>query len=298
MSKLALLKAGMTPKSAAAAKPIVAAPEILEYDMVGAPSILVIGASGTGKTTGITQMLEKGVRVLLIDIEDKTQAFRGHRPPTVAIGEPVVEKATGAKRPPTDIERYQRLLAFRDKLANGGYRDHKGVPFDIVAGDGLMEAMQLIAANWRKNMPRAESTGSKDTFAMYDRIGTDGLDLLRDIKRAAAASAHLYGWRPLGMYWTCGEQLLDNGMYVPQLPGKQTGNNLPYPFEAVFRLAVRDCQHVMYLRGEEGRWFAKSPDCFGGVNELASWNMGDVYKQLVEYYTSVGGVPTENKETT
>jgi len=271
------------------------APEIVETEPEDVRlSLLAQGDSGTGKTEGIRRLLLAGYNVVVLAIEAKMQRLLALRPQTVYIDGPVIERVTGTKRPPTIDEKYQRLIAFKEALAEGKYREHKGKPIDIIAGDGVMEVMDIIKAYRLKNIPISKSTGEKNTYAAYDQIGTDGVDFIKACKVAASEVSRQYGMPPVGMYWTCGEEYEPAaGKYVPILPGRIAPRALPYQFEAILRLAVErgaDGQPVFVAHTVASeQWVAKSPpgvldSRIAGPVGAGAPDMGVIWKQLLDYY--------------
>ena len=268
--------------------------EQLPEGTVASPSICVRGVSGSGKTTGITHLMEAGFNVLYTDVENKAQQVVRYRPLIVSISKPVENKATGVKSPPTVRQKYERLWEFVDKLGEGGYTEHNGKPIDLIAGDGITEVMEIIKDYQMANMPRAASTGSKDTHELYRRIGDEGIRFLGAVKDAAGTACLLAGMRPVGQYWTVVETFdLETRSYPLDLPGNLTGKKLPTKFEAVLHLGVRKdtdgrAVYVCSSVGEEGVFEAKAP---GGVlaPEEFQWNMADIFKQLQEAYRQMAG---------
>ena len=266
-------------------------PEISTMDgSFAMPSICVRGVSGTGKTEGIRHMLHAGKNVLVVAIEDKVQSLLKYEPAVLYLGAPVVERATGAKRPPTPTEMYNRIMAFVDRLASGEFREHKGKPFDLIAGDGIMEVGRVFERHFKAHYPQSK-TGERNAFALYDEIGNRLVDFFARVRGAASAASQLYDIPPMGTYWTIGEaEATKPGQYGYKviLPGNIAPLALPFQFEAIFRLVIRKGEdgrpvYVMQTVGEESNFEAKCP---GGVlePEVMNWDMNTVYDTLRAHY--------------
>lgn len=261
-------------------------PEITEADpSMAVPTIALVGASGTGKTEQIRRLIKRlrasGKLTLVIDIENKTQVFAAERPLVMPISGPM---APGV--PATATAKYQRLNALKDAIRAGKYREHNGMPIGAIAWDGVMEAGDIIKAHHFANMP-ISSSGEKNTFALYDKIGADQIDLLAAQKEAASAAAAAFGTAPVGIVVTCGEEL-KNGEFRPILPGNVAPIRFPYQFEMILRLAFEEGQYVAHTRPGEvytpviGRWTAKAPPIFDA--KIVDPDLGDIFEKLVAYY--------------
>lgn len=274
-------------------------PDIYEADPEDArPSIALIGASGTGKTTQLRNLMRAGFNVLVVATESKQQALASERPLILPIGAPVREGAT--VRPATVTDKYNRLMAFRDALKEGKYRTHNGRPIDIIAYDGAMEVGAIIKGHKMKNVVVSKSTGETNTFKTFDEIGIDLIDFFASCREASSDASKAFGIPPVGIVVTCGE-ILKAGEYKPILPGHQANDMLAYQFEAIFRMAVEvvdgNIQYVAHtVPGEtsypvEGRWTAKVP---GGIFEpkIINPDLGAIYKALIGHYKG----ETVNKE--
>jgi hypothetical protein len=265
-----------------------AAPEIHEgepSDMM--LSMLVQGDSGTGKTHGIYSLIEAGYNVLVVAVEAKVGRLLSKRPKVVYIDGPVEDRATGAKRPPTINEKFERLVAFKEALANGKYREHNGRAIDIICGDGIMEVMDVMKAYRLKNMPVAKTTGEQNTFRAYDLIGQDGVDFVKGIKVAASEVCKQYGMEPVGQYWTVGEEYENgSGRFIPILPGKIAPRALPYQFEVTLRLAVEQGQYLAHTVAG-AQWAAKCPPNIF-EQTVNNPNIGEMWGKLMAYYRGEG----------
>lgn len=268
-------------------------PTIQQMDVsLAMPSIAARGVSGSGKTTAIAHLLEAGKNLLVADFENKFQSLLKYNPLILPLGGPVVERATGVKRPPTWKERFDRLGEFTDRLGSGEFREWQGKPIDLIAGDGFMEVCKIIERYLRTNKPVAASTGKDNTFAAYQEIGDRATDFLNAVRSNASAASQMYGIPPVGMYWTVGENRITTKLgevtYQLALPGNITPQAFPFQFEAIFRLCIRRDQdgralYVLQTVGEEGMFEAKCP---GGVLEPEefNWNFNDVYDKLTLWY--------------
>ena len=274
-------------------------PDIVEASGdIAAPTILARGASGTGKTTGIAQILERlgqrDERFLLVDVENKAQSLLRYNPLVLSIGGPVKDRATGALRRPTNKERYGRLWEFVDKLSAGAYREFNGKPIAGLAGDGLMEVGDVFYNYFHENMPTSRTTGEQNTFAMFLEMGDRLLDFVAAIKEAASMASAMYGARPLAQYWTCGEEEVQDklgnytGAFKLVSRGKVAPRRMAFMFEAIFRLTVERgadgaANYVCWTVGAEHEFEAKAP---GGLfaPKVEAWNMGVMFEQLEQWY--------------
>lgn len=268
-------------------------PEIQKIDKALAlPSIAGRGVSGSGKTTAIAHLLEAGKNLLVVDFENKFQSLLKYDPMVLPLGAPMVDPATGAKRPPSWRDLFDRLWEFADRLGSGEFREWKGRPIEIIAGDGFMEVCKIIERYQRMNVPVSKTTGERNTFAAYQEIGDKATDFLMAIKSAASAASQMYGMPPVGMYWTVGENRVTSKMgeisYPLALPGNLTPQAFPFQFEAIFRMSVRRdtdgrALYVLQTVGEEGVFEAKCP---GGVLEPEefNWNFNTIYDRITDWY--------------
>lgn len=279
-------------------------PEIYEAQPGDAmPSICLIGDSGSGKTHQLGLLIAAlravGQATIVLSVEDKHQGLQHLRPLILPIGAPVTW-ADGTKRVPTATEKYHRLLAFRDRLSSGGFRTHGDLPVGALVTDGLTEMGNIVKAHRIDNMPTATTTGQPNMFKAYGEIGTDLLDLMAALKRAASDSGKALGMAPLGIVATCVETL-DQGKYKPLLPGNIAPDNFAQQFEVVLRLAVESAgvnttamQFVAHTIGGEvmypqaGRWIAKAP---GGLFEAKVVNpdLGVMYQRIMAHYRGETG---------
>lgn len=273
-------------------------PEIYEANPSDAvPSIAIVGASGVGKTRAIKLLLrslrERGKTAIVVAVESKQQVLAEERPLILPIGAPVVENGTA--RPANVTDKYNRLMAFREALRSGAYRTHKGMQVAAVCFDGLMEIGDVIKGHRTKNMPTSSSTGEKNSFALFDQIGTDLIDFMATCREAASDASKAFGIEPLGIIATCGEEL-KNGEFRPILPGNMAPVRFPYQFEMVLRYAIEGEDYVAYSKGgqvyvpSEARWFAKAPgDLF--ETRIVNPDLGAIYTKLVNYYQGVATTP-------
>lgn len=218
-------------------------PEIQELaDTDVRVSVLLQGDSGTGKTYAIGQLLKAGYNGLIVAIEPKVQAIMRYKPKVLFLTAPVTQD--GKSRQPTPREVYDRLQRFRDLLGEGAYREHAGKPLDFIAIDGFLELGEVIYKYWKANKPVAASTGADNSFAMWDNIAEKSVDFFKSMRDAAGVAASMFGLPPIGIVSTIGEQETSDKLgcvrYIPLFPGKKSGVMLPYQFEAVIRLAVRN----------------------------------------------------------
>jgi hypothetical protein len=257
--------------------------------------MLFIGDSGTGKTHSMGRIMAK-YKTLLLAVEMKAQGVLKYAPFIQHVGTPV--KSGTAWRPVTLEEKYERLMRFADAVAAGRFREVDGKKVELIAVDGLMEMGEVFKRHWLsdKKVPR-DRDGAKNTYAAYDIIGSKLMDYCKTLRDAASEAAKLYDQTPVGVLATVGESFEtdkfgNNGRYVPILPGNVAPRNLPYIFEAIFRLEVsrNDPQSggdgspkflVHTVKGEN--FFAKSPDA-GLEPVLENPDMGDIYDKLVAHY--------------
>jgi len=272
-------------------------PEIYEADPGDAlPSICVIGASGTGKTHQLGLLVKhlatKGLATIVVSVENKHQGIARLRPLVLPIGAPV--RTTTGARPATATEKYNRLIAFRDELREGKYREHLGRPVGALVTDGLMEIGAIVKSHKLDNMPTSRG-GEQNTFRAFDEMGVAIIDLMASFREAASDAGKAYGIAPLTVVATCGEVLKD-GKFQAMLPGNQAPNMLAYQFEAIFRLAVEatemgstEVQYVAHTTPGEtaypqtGRWDAKAPSGLFG-QKIVNPNLGEIYEKLVTNY--------------
>lgn len=275
-------------------------PDIMEFSSALAmPSIAVRGVSGTGKTHGVVQILNAGYNILVVDVENKYQSLIKHGALVIPMSMPV--KTPTGMRAATHTEIYNRLMGFKDQLAAGSYRTHKGKPIQIIAMDGIMELSNVFLRHFKKNTPVSQ-TGEKNTFALWDKVGEEIVDYLAALKSAASAASDMFGYAPVGIYCTVGEKRLDDGSYKLLIPGNKGIDAFPYQFEAVLRLSSPRVGNVSTFVcstvGEEGVYEAKCPCKLGDSAELSDWNMGVIYGKLIEHYqTKEAPNGDENQES-
>ena len=289
--KIPGLPSGALPGKAPIQQAPITLPDIIEGDPADArPSICLTGASGTGKTTQIRNLIRAGFNVLVVSVENKHQALLSERPLIINLAGPV--KEGNSFRPATVTDKYNRLLAFRDALKEGKYRSHNGRPIDIIATDGAMEMGAVVKGHRMKNV-FVSRTGEVNTFKNFDEMGIDLIDMFAAWREAASDASKVFGIPPVGIVVTCGERLSKEGDFKPILPGNQADLMLPYQFEAVIRLATEvndgNLEYVAHtVPGEvaypvPARWTAKCP---GNVFDARVVNpdLGVMYKKLIEHY--------------
>lgn len=231
--------------------PQAAAPEFTEYDddRPITPSALFIGESGAGKTYAIGRLLAHGLRVALVAVEPKYQAIKRLLKQHEA---PLIDLATLGTTP---AERWDQLHRLRDRLAAGGYREHRGKPVDVLAFDGMTELVDLV------HLDRKARYSRKDSLPMWEDIAVTAVDYFKALRDASGS-----GDRPLPIVATCietTEQIGYETHHVPLMPGRKTMKMLAPQFEVVWRLSTgvgHDGQHEFRVHTvrEEG-FYAKSP---------------------------------------
>jgi len=287
--------------------PPVELPEIQEVsDTDVRASVLLQGDSGTGKTFAIGQLLKAGYNGLIVAVEPKVQAIMRYKPKVLFLTAPV--KTDGGVRQPTPKEVYDRLQRFRDLLGEGAYREHGGKPLDFIAIDGFLELGEVIYKYWKANKPTASSTGADNSYAMWDNIAEKSVDFFKSLRDAAGVAAGMYGLPPIGVVATIGEQETSDKMgcvrYVPLFPGKKGGTLLPYAFEAVIRLSVRnvdgEAQYIAHTVGQNDpnaleKFYAKCPS---GVfeSEVVNPDFGEMYGKLLASYKADNNNNDSDKE--
>ena len=272
-------------------------PEIYEAQPGDAmPSICLVGDSGAGKTHQlgllIAHLRTMGRATIVLSVESKHQGLTPYKPLILPIGAPV-KTATGV-RVPTATERYHRLIAFRDDLRAGKFREHLGVPVGAIVTDGLTEMGNIVKGYKFDNMPTAGTSGQPNVLRAYGEIGNDLLDLMAALKEAASDTGRAFGMAPIAVVATCVETLKD-GKYIPLLPGNIAPDNFAQQFEVVLRLAVESAgpnttamQYVAHTMPGEvfmpqmGRWIAKSPAGF--EPKIVNPNLGVIFDQLIRHY--------------
>jgi hypothetical protein len=235
----------------------------------------------------------RGLATIVISVESKHQGLTPHKPLILPIGAPV--RQGDALRMPTATERYHRLIAFRDELRAGKFREHGGLPVGAIVTDGLTEMGNIVKGYKFDNMPVAGNTGQPNVLRAYGEIGTDLLDLMAALKEAASDAGKSYGMAPITVVATCVETLKD-GKFVPLLPGNIAPDNFAQQFEVVLRLAVESAgpnttamQYVAHTMPGEvflpqtGRWVAKVP---AGLfdTKVINPNLGEMHEKLTAYY--------------
>ena len=263
-------------------------PEIYEASSSDAvPTIALVGASGTGKTEQIRRLIRhlksKGETALVVAVESKQQVISALNPKILPI------QAPGKDGKSVDVTvKYNRLMTLKNAIRDGRFREDKGVPIGVLCFDGVMEVGDIIKGHHTKNMPTSQSSGEKNTFALYDRVGVDQIDFLAALREAAGDAAKAFGTRPLGMVVTCGEEFR-NGEFRPILPGNMAPIRFPYQFELVLRLAVEEGVYVAYTKPGtvytpvQGSWNAKAPDIFGDTR-IVNPDLGEIYEKVLAYY--------------
>jgi hypothetical protein len=262
-------------------------PEPIELDpSLARPCVTLQGASGSGKTHAIGSMFEAGYNGLVLAAEPKMQGIMRHRPLTVFLGAPV------DGRPPTVMQKYDRLMRFRDALSEGKYREHKGKAIDFISTDGFLEIGQIIYRDGKVKRPISKSTGEQNTFALWDKVAEDGVDFFQSCRDAAGLASTIFGFPPVGFVATVGEHIeyskTGTVRYEPLFPGRKAPEMLPYMFETVIRLACRNndgkYEFVAHTIGTE-EFCAKCPP---GVfePEVINPNFGEMYRKIEEYYSA------------
>lgn len=270
-------------------------------------SVLLIGASGTGKSHALGEVMRHGYSGLILALEPKIQAFAKYKPKTIFLGEPV--KTGGSHRAPTPKEMYDRLMRFKDMLGEGKWRAHDGKPFDFIGIDGFLELGDVIYRYWKQNKPVAQSTGSDNSFAMWDNIAERSIDFFKALRDAAGFASAIYGLPPVSVIATIGEEPITDKMgsvrHIPLFPGKKASTTLPYCFEAVIRLSVRNidgtAQYVAHTVGrndptETEKFYAKCPSGVGLDAEVVNPDFGDMFERLLASYKVSETSNNTNKE--
>lgn len=276
------------------------APEFEPWgDETALPSLLVLGASGSGKTDAIRKLCMAGFKLAVVEIEPKVLGLAQFSPLRVRLCKPVT--VGGNSRMPTAIERYDRMMRHLDGLRAGKYRVAlDGSPIDILAYDGLTEAGDLIAAS---------KFGGRFKVGLDDwtRIGKETIDLFKDLRDAAGIASTELGLPPVGIMATCGEaspKKLDIKAGTssierdqPVLPGNMALVRLPSVFEVIWRLSAGSAPgggHEWRVATQLGdTYLAKSPGGLfdvietgpGGTDEhgkARAPDIGAMYHKLLE----------------
>lgn len=242
-----------------------------------------------GKTRSIQLLLrylrERGKTAIVVAVESKQQILAKERPLRLDIGAPVMHN--GVPRPATVTDKYNRLIALREALREGRYREHNGQPVAAICFDGLMEVGDVIKGHKMRNVPTSATTGEKNTYALYDSIGEELIDFMAACRDSASDAAKAFGIEPIAIVATCGEEL-KNGELRPILPGNKAPVRFPYQFELVLRYAIEDGEFIAHTKGGqiytpyEARWFAKAPEIF--EPRIVNPDLGQIYDKLITYY--------------
>lgn len=259
------------------------------------PSLLLLGASGSGKTDVAKKLAMAGFTMGIVEIEPKTFGLAKYKPLKIPLCRPI------GTRMPTMIERYDRLMRHMDDLRLGGCRvGPKGESIDLLFYDGLTEAADII---------HAHSTGSsmKPDLDAWMATGRRTIDMFRELRDAAGVASESMGLPPVGIVATCGEaspkrlDIKGKTTYVdrdvPVLPGNTALVRLPFVFEVIWRLGagMNDTGgHEWRVHTQLGdTWFAKSPGGLfdtvvtgpGGVDEYGVAREPDVGKMYLKLLT-------------
>lgn len=275
-------------------------PDVIEMNVEDVrPSILLQGGSGTGKTHGIGRMMAAGLNGLVLAIEPKVQTIMRYKPKVLFLGAPVQQG--GKLRPPTPVELYDRLMRFRDALGEGKYREHNGKALDFIATDGFLELGDVIYKYWKANRPLSSSTGEKNSFAMWDNVAEKSVDFFKSMRDAAGMASTTFGLPPIGTVATIGEDDIDElgaTKHVPLFPGKKAGKLLPYCFEVVLRLSVRNTEgqveYIAHTCAQNDptcleKFYAKVPSGLFD-QEIINPDLGDIYRKVIDNYKQVDEV--------
>jgi hypothetical protein len=286
------------------ARQVVAAPaNAMEFEEWGKelalPSLLLLGASGSGKTDGIKKLAMAGFKLAVIEIEPKMFGLQKYKPLRLRICKPV--KVGNGYRLPTYTERYDRLMRHLDGLRVGKYRvTPDGKPVDLLAYDGLTEAADIIHA-------RKKGSKIKGDLDSWMATGLATIDLFKDLRDAAGVASDEMGLPPVGIVATCGESspkrldIKGKTSYIerdkPVLPGNMALDRLPFVFEVIWRLSGGEDDggaHEWRVHTQLGdTYFAKSPGGIfepetvvgpGGVDENGAArtpDIGSMYKQML-----------------
>ncbi len=218
-----------------------AAPEIEPWgDVELFPSLLLTGATGTGKTDAIGKLCEAGFNLVVLMVEDKRASLQRWKPEIIDINK-ITESGT-QKRMPTEPEKYDRLMRFLDKLRSGGYREYSGKIVDILAVDSLTEIADVLLGGLQPKY------SASDTLKMWGMVGDKTIEFFKSMRDAAGVAASKMGTRPMGIVCTCLEGTLrkinvQSGGYnietnVPILRGNVALPRMVPAFEVAWRLSA------------------------------------------------------------
>lgn len=198
-------------------------------EILSAPVVLLLGASGAGKTTALGALAAAGHRVGVLDIEGKTEGIQKHRP-LLFVPEDYDEALATLEMLKNPTER-QRVV---QRATDGAWDD-----IDILGVDSLLEVAKLVDKRRRVKYPR-ESVSRDEAWAQWDDYGNeikDFVDLVRDVASTRSEA-------PIGVVATLGEvvEYKPNGkpMYRTLIKGKQAGPYVPFAFSYVLRLWVQE----------------------------------------------------------
>lgn len=267
-------------------KPTVKVPEIVRLDPTEVrPCIMIQGGSGTGKTHAIARLLETGRNGLVVLAASKWHELAATRPPAVLLGAPLVKGGP----PPTNDEQYERLYAFLDELKAGKYREWNGKPLDFIAFDEALEIGRIIYRYWKARKPISTS-GEKNTYALWDNVAEKATDFFMSVRDAAGAVSELYGFPPVGILVTVGEeaesQKLGSQFFKPLFPGRKASREMPHAFSQVVRLSCRnndgEYEFIAHTIGSE-EFYAKCPPKLFKAEEVNP-DFAEMYDKIEGYY--------------
>ena len=251
-------------------------------------SVLLSGGSGTGKSYAI-ERLASTLNIIYVAVEPKFQQIRKYDPLIIQICKPV--EVARKKRLPTWQEKWDRLLKFKNAIAEGMFREWKGDSIDVICIEGLMEIGEIIHRVKKATYSRQSS------FIMWEEIGLETIDYVKALRDAAGVVAPALGFKPIPVIITVGEKAKEkNDMpwFEYKLPGNMAADSVPYAFEQIIRLDSRTDtgggKEFVFHCQKGDAFFAKMPEGFPsavvgqGVKTDGQPDFLKVYRQLERYY--------------